>query len=142
MAAHVRARGTELVQDEERNRDPIAYVQGLLALRDKYEAVISNAFLGDKQFYNSLNQAFENFVNLNTHSPEFISLFVDEQLRKGMKGTSEEEVEATLDKVVMLFRYLHEKDVFEKYYKQVCSASIALPLCELVSECMHNDLPR
>jgi hypothetical protein len=27
-------------------------------------------------------------------------------------------VELTLDKVVMLFRYLQEKDVFEKYYKQ------------------------
>ena len=35
-----------------------------------------------------------------------------------MKGTSEEEVETLLDKVVMLFRYLQEKDVFEKYYKQ------------------------
>jgi hypothetical protein len=49
---------------------------------------------------------------------QYISLFVDEQLRKGMKGTSEEEVETILDKVVMLFRYLQEKDVFEKYYKQ------------------------
>ena len=27
-------------------------------------------------------------------------------------------MEATLDKVMMLFRYLQEKDVFEKYYKQ------------------------
>lgn len=118
MAAHVRARGTELVSDEERNRDPVAYVTGLLALRDKYEAVIKEAFSDDKQFKNALNKAFEHFVNINSHSPEFISLFVDEQLRKGMKTTSEEEVEGTLDKVVMLFRYLHEKDVFEKYYKQ------------------------
>lgn len=118
MAAHVRARGTELVSDEERNRDPVAYVTGLLALRDKYEAVIKDAFSDDKQFKNALNKAFEHFVNINSHSPEFISLFVDEQLRKGMKTTSEEEVEGTLDKVVMLFRYLHEKDVFEKYYKQ------------------------
>ena len=92
MAAHVRARGTQLVQDEEINKDPVSYVQGLLALRDKYEAVISNAFASDKQFTNALNQSFEHFVNLNTHSPEYISLFVDEQLRKGMKGISEEEV--------------------------------------------------
>jgi len=118
MAAHVKARGTQLVQDDERNSDPVQYVQGLLALRDKYEAVISSAFSGDKQFYNALNQSFESFVNLNQHSPEYISLVVDEQLRKGMKGTSEEEVETILDKVVMLFRYLQEKDVFEKYYKQ------------------------
>ena len=118
MAAHVKARGTQLVNDDERNSDPVQYVQGLLALRDKYEAVISTAFGADKQFYNALNASFESFVNLNQRSPEFISLFVDEQLRKGMKGTSEEEVEAVLDKVVMLFRYLQEKDVFEKYYKQ------------------------
>jgi len=118
MSAHVKARGTQLVQDEELNRDPVQYVQSLLALRDKYEHVIVEAFGGDKQFYKALSQAFEYFMNLNTHSPEYISLFVDEQLRKGMKGTSEEEVEVTLDKVVMLFRYLQEKDVFEKYYKQ------------------------
>jgi len=118
MSAYVKARGTQLVQDEELGRDPVQYVQRLLALRDKYEAVISQAFSGDKLFYNALNQSFEHFINLNKHSPEYISLFVDEQLRKGMKGTSEEEVETTLDKVVMLFRYLQEKDVFEKYYKQ------------------------
>ncbi|CBI22194.3 unnamed protein product, partial [Vitis vinifera] len=33
-------------------------------------------------------------------------------------GVSEEDVEIVLDKVMMLFRYLQEKDVFEKYYKQ------------------------
>ena len=118
MAAHVKTRGTELVQEEEHKGDPVLYVQGLLTLRDKYQQVIEQAFESDKQFINALNQAFEHFINLNQHSPEYISLFVDDQLRKGMKGTSEEEVEQVLDKVVMLFRYLQEKDVFEKYYKQ------------------------
>mmetsp|Transcript_18808 Transcript_18808/g.44658 ORF Transcript_18808/g.44658 Transcript_18808/m.44658 type:complete len:737 (+) Transcript_18808:84-2294(+) len=118
MTAHVKTRGTELVQEEEHKGDPVLYVQGLLTLRDKYQQVIEQAFESDKQFTNALNQAFEHFINLNQHSPEYISLFVDDQLRKGMKGTSEEEVEQTLDKVVMLFRYLQEKDVFEKYYKQ------------------------
>lgn len=31
-------------------------------------------------------QAFEDFVNLNEKAPEFISLFVDENLKKGLKG--------------------------------------------------------
>ena len=43
---------------------------------------------------------------------------MDEFLRKGLKGASEEEAERLLDKVMMLFRFLQEKDVFEKYYKQ------------------------
>ena len=56
MAANVKRVGTELVNDEERNRDPVLYVQGLLQLRDKYDKVIVQAFQSDKQFYNSLNQ--------------------------------------------------------------------------------------
>ena len=34
------------------------------------------------------------------------------------QGVGEDEAEAVLDRVMMLFRYLQEKDVFEKYYKQ------------------------
>ena len=34
-------------------------------------------------------QAFESFINLNDKSPEFISLFIDENLKKGLKGVSQ-----------------------------------------------------
>ncbi|CBI31974.3 unnamed protein product, partial [Vitis vinifera] len=42
---------------------------------------------------------------------EFVQRLLDEK-------DNEEDVEIILDKVMMLFRYLQEKDVFEKYYKQ------------------------
>ena len=83
-----------------------------------YVRIITEAFSNDKAFQNVLNGAFEHFINLNQRSPEFISLFMDDRLRKGGKGSSEDDAEATLDRVMMLFRYLQEKDVFEKYYKQ------------------------
>jgi len=118
MATYVKSLGIRLVADEELGKQPVAYVQQLLDLRHKYARVIDQAFSGDKQFYNSLNQAFEHFVNQNQRSAEYISLFVDEHMRKGVRTTSDEEVDSLLDKVVMLFRYLQEKDLFEKYYKQ------------------------
>lgn len=31
---------------------------------------------------------------------------------------SEQEIEGVLDKAMVLFRFLQEKDVFERYYKQ------------------------
>ena len=31
---------------------------------------------------------------------------------------SEQEVEVILDKTILLFRYLQDKDIFERYYKQ------------------------
>lgn len=73
---------------------------------------------------------------MNPKSPEYISLFIDDKLKKGLKGVSDEEVEIVLDKVMVLFRFIQvllkfllvpiyaltihqqEKDVFEKYYKQ------------------------
>ncbi|XP_059450028.1 cullin-3A-like [Corylus avellana] len=118
MTSYIRDTGKQLVTDPERLRDPVDFVQRLLDLKDKYDKIISLAFGNDKTFQNALNSSFEYFINLNTRSPEFISLFVDDKLRKGLRGVSEEDVEVVLDKVMMLFRYLQEKDVFEKYYKQ------------------------
>ena len=57
-------------------------------------------------------------MNLNARSPEFLSLYVDDKLRKGLKGVSEEETESVLDRAASLFRFLQEKDVFERYYKK------------------------
>lgn len=33
-------------------------------------------------------QEFEHFLNLNGKSPEFLSLFIDDKLKKGVKGVS------------------------------------------------------
>ncbi len=118
MTSHLRDTGRQLVLDPERLKDPVEFVQRLLDEKDKYDKVIQLSFNNDKTFQNALNSSFEFFINLNVRSPEFISLFVDDKLRKGLKGVSEEDVESVLDKVMMLFRYLQEKDVFEKYYKQ------------------------
>ncbi|XP_027096897.1 cullin-3A isoform X1 [Coffea arabica] len=118
MTSHLRETGKQLVTDAEKLKDPVEFVQCLLNEKDKYDKIINLAFSNDKTFQNALNSSFEYFINLNPRSPEFISLFVDEKLRKGLKGVSEEDVETILDKVMMLFRYLQEKDVFEKYYKQ------------------------
>ncbi|XP_076935501.1 cullin-3A-like [Bidens hawaiensis] len=118
MTSHIRETGKQLVIDPERVKDPVEFVQRLLEEKDKHDKIINLAFNNDKTFQNALNSAFEYFINLNARSPEFISLFVDDRLRKGLKGVSEEDVEVAFDKVMMLFRYLQEKDVFEKYYKQ------------------------
>ncbi|XP_027358110.1 cullin-3B-like isoform X2 [Abrus precatorius] len=118
MTSFIRDTGKQLIMDPERLKDPVDFVQRLLDLKDKYDRVITMAFNNDKTFQNALNSSFEYFINLNARSPEFISLFVDDKLRRELKGVGEEDVEVVLDKVMMLFRYLQEKDVFEKYYKQ------------------------
>ncbi|EGG25040.1 cullin C [Cavenderia fasciculata] len=118
ISKHVREIGREIVMDEEKTKEQGTYFQSLLDLKDKYDNLHINAFFNDKQFQHTLHQSFEYFINLNPKSPEFISLFIDEKLKKGLKGVGEEEVDILLDKILMLFRFIQEKDVFEKYYKQ------------------------
>lgn len=118
LSNYIKETGKALIMDEEKQKDHLALIQALLDVKDKYDRLLTNAFLNDKQFTQSLNQAFEFFINLNPKSPEYISLFIDEKLKKGLKGVSDEEVDGILDKVMMLFRFIQEKDVFEKYYKQ------------------------
>ncbi|KAF5838342.1 Cullin [Dunaliella salina] len=136
MADFVKENGRQLVLDPERSKDPVEFVQALLDERDKYETIVSQSFHEDKTFRNALNQSFEYFVNLNQRSPEYISLFIDDRLRKGQKGMNDTEMEVVLDKVMALFRYLQEKDVFEKYYKQHLAKRL------LAGRCVSDDAER
>lgn len=58
-----------------------------------------------------------NFHN-NSFSFLIIAKAVDAKLRAGNKEASEEELEKILDKLLILFRFIHGKDVFEAFYKK------------------------
>lgn len=92
--------------------------QNLLDLKDRFDHFLHNSFNTDKIFKQMIASDFEHFLNLNPKSPEYLSLFIDDKLKKGVKGMTEQEIETVLDKTMVLFRFLQEKDVFERYYKQ------------------------
>ncbi|CAF4735227.1 unnamed protein product, partial [Rotaria sp. Silwood1] len=119
MSSYLREQGRTLVtENTDDGKNAITYVQSLLDLKDTFDHFLKNAFNEDKTFKKRINSDFEYFINLNQRSPEYLSLFIDEKLKKGAKDLGDQEVEIVLDKAMMLFRYLEEKDVFERYYKQ------------------------
>jgi len=118
LSTHLKSTGALIIADAEQQGAQQTFVDGLLALRDDYDQLLSSAFRNDKLFQQTVNQAFEHFINSSPKSPEYISLYIDEKLRKGLKGATDAEVETALERTMALFRHVHEKDVFEKYYKQ------------------------
>ena len=44
-------------------------------------------------------------------------VYVDELLQVGVRGADERKVGRELDRVIVIFRYLADKDVFKAYYK-------------------------
>ncbi|EJD48922.1 Cullin-domain-containing protein [Auricularia subglabra TFB-10046 SS5] len=93
------------------------WVEDVLAIKDKFDRILKTAFNNDLNIQTSITEAFESFINSNPKTPEYISLFIDENLKKGLKGKTDDEVDAVLDKTITLFRFVSEKDVFERYYK-------------------------
>uniref|UniRef100_A0A7S1C1S1 Cullin family profile domain-containing protein n=1 Tax=Bicosoecida sp. CB-2014 TaxID=1486930 RepID=A0A7S1C1S1_9STRA len=117
LREYITGLGKQLVTDSEEAKSPVEFVQRLLDMRDKFGAIVSKSFDGEKAFERTLREAFEVFMNMDTRCAQFLSTYTDEMLRHKLKGMSEEEVENRLNKVVLLFRLLTDKDIFEGFYK-------------------------
>ncbi|XP_022898842.1 cullin-4-like isoform X2 [Olea europaea var. sylvestris] len=116
LSLYIRGTGHVIVMDEEKEKD---MVSSLLEFKANLDRIWEESFFKNEVFGNTIKESFEYLINLRQNRPaELIAKFVDEKLRAGNKGTSEEELEGTLDKVLVLFRFIQGKDVFEAFYKK------------------------
>ncbi|KAI8450296.1 cullin-4A [Phakopsora pachyrhizi] len=95
----------------------LQWVMSVIELRGKFIRLLSESFDQDKVLQTCIDEGFSHFINSNRRAAEFISLFIDDKLKKGLKGKTDEEIEDQLEKTISLYRHLNEKDLFEKYYK-------------------------
>jgi len=72
---------------------------------------------GEKRAWKRTREAFEDFLNADARAANCLAVYVDELLRTGLRGADERRVARELDRVIVIFRYLADKDVFEAYYK-------------------------
>jgi len=107
----------EVPAAEQSLQTALKWVELVLDLKAKYDRILLEAFSSEPKLKTCVVEAFSSFINENPKTPEYISLFIDENLKKGIKGKTEQETDAILDNATVLFRYLRDKDVFERYYK-------------------------
>ncbi|KAF1666729.1 Cullin-4A, partial [Aptenodytes patagonicus] len=108
--------GTTIVVNPEKDKD---MVQELLDFKDKVDHIIEVCFQKNEKFVNLMKESFETFINKRPNKPaELIAKYVDSKLRAGNKEATDEELERILDKIMIIFRFIHGKDVFEAFYKK------------------------
>lgn len=124
---------TILKKSEQQNEDfsPSLFIQQTLDIKDKYQAIIDTSFQKHKFFHKNMHEAFEIFFNSESKCPQYLAIYADELLKGKMKVDSQQNfgetsskslkdddhMEEVVGKIVMLFRFLKDKDVFESYYK-------------------------
>jgi len=104
----------------------IKWVDDVLLLKEKYDHIVAVPFQADQGLETALTRSFTDFINEFERSSEYLSLFFDENMKKGIKGKTENEVDALLDKGITLLRYIQDKDMFERYYKKHLSRRLLM----------------
>ena len=124
--------------EESSDVDPKAYVDALLEVHTKNSETVQRSFRGEAGFVASLDKACREFVNRNaatlvtapgsstptsssTRSPELLAKQADALLRKSNKVSEEQDLESTLNQVMIIFKYIEDKDVFQNFYSNKLS---------------------
>ncbi|ROV96544.1 hypothetical protein VMCG_07757 [Cytospora schulzeri] len=96
----------------------VKWVDDVLKLKDKFDTFLRECFRGDKILESALTKSFSEFINMFKKCSEFVSLFIDDNLKNGIRGKTEAEVDESMEKAIILVRYLQDRDMFQRYYQK------------------------
>ncbi|XP_073972137.1 cullin 1 isoform X1 [Rhodnius prolixus] len=130
LEAHIANQGLDAIEKslDTASNDPKIYVSTILGVHKKYNALVITAFNNDTGFVAALDKACGRFINNNavtriagssSKSPELLAKFCDVLLKKSSKNPEEAELEDTLNQVMVVFKYIEDKDVFQKFYSKM-----------------------
>jgi len=130
LEKHVQTIGSQTVEAAASAalNDPKLYVDSLLKVYKKYNDLVITAFRNDSGFVASLDKACRRFINDNavckaaksaSKSPELLARYTDLLLKKSAKNPEEQEMEQLLSDVMVVFKYIEDKDVFQTFYSKM-----------------------
>lgn len=113
-----KTKGSSPKQINQQTIAALKWVEEILALKDRFDTVWRVSFNSDQSISTALTRSMSDNINAFARASEYISLFIDDNMKKGIKDKTDEEVDRILEKAIVLLRYLQDKDIFESYYKK------------------------
>lgn len=132
MRDYVRSEGMAIVeanQDKDMGEAFQQYIETLLDLHEKYSKLVEIQFEKDNLFLEALKDAFTSFVNTDlesetrktkTSTAELLSTYCD-AIMKTTDKVGEDKLEEVLERIVRLFGYISDKDMFQEFYRRQLS---------------------
>ncbi|GMT10094.1 hypothetical protein PFISCL1PPCAC_1391, partial [Pristionchus fissidentatus] len=133
--------------------DPEKYVAALLNLFDRFSILVRDAFEDDPKLLTTRDKAFEHILNdtsifalqleisnektrksgrvsIESKCPELLANYADLLLRRTAvsKKLSSEEIDARLNSLLLLLKYIKNKDVFMRFHKAHLSRRLVLEM--------------
>eukprot|EP00913_Durusdinium_trenchii_P003334 g3087.t1 len=121
MEPYIEQRCSRIVEDQQMIDNPPTYTERVLELKKEVDDMVVSCFESDTGFQKGRNKGLEAILNKDTRCAKYLALFSDLQLKKGLKGRNEDEVQSLVNQVVGLFAHLKDKDIFLDIYKSALS---------------------
>ncbi|KAF8845530.1 Cullin-domain-containing protein [Paxillus ammoniavirescens] len=128
--SHVQTSVANIVKDIEHEED---MVERLIAFKSLSEHVLQTSFVSPStcmptpSFSYALTDAFSSgFIARRNKPAELIARHLDKLMRRGQRDTSDAEWEALLERVLALYRYTNDKDVFRTFYTRALARRLLL----------------
>eukprot|EP00039_Didymoeca_costata_P002643 m.61635 g.61635 ORF g.61635 m.61635 type:complete len:576 (+) comp11432_c0_seq1:816-2543(+) len=135
LEKHVRSEGSKKVKDlaSSGNITPASFIETIYTLYKHFQGLIEKAFQSNSLFVVSLDKALRSVVN-SQQTPsvpgdqsqstipscaELVAKYVDASLRKSSKTASDDELENNLTQADFVFKYIEDKDIFQKLYSKM-----------------------
>jgi len=111
----IEADGLKLVKDDKMKNEVL--IAQLIEMRERVVNMWTKSMNKDPNIDITLKFGFEKIVNIDNRVAKALVQYIDEMFKKDFKTISEADLNDRIDKVIQIFRYLNEKDVFEGFYK-------------------------
>ncbi|CRK97842.1 CLUMA_CG011218, isoform A [Clunio marinus] len=124
LLEQIKNEGTESVMNLKGENIHIQFVENMLQVHQKYENLISETFKNDPLFLSALDKACASVINSKLcdgktacRSAELVAKYHDSLLKKSK--STESEIETKLTKSITIFKYIEDKDVYQKFYSRM-----------------------
>jgi len=129
-------------------KDSKSYVDTLIEVYKKFRAITKDVFNSNPEFFAAVDKSLSKVINTPTsgkvsHSPEILAKYCDFLLKKNPKATiNEDEIEQKLENIIILFKYIDDKDIFQKFYSKILAKRLIYntSVSEELEENMINKL--
>ncbi|XP_037958612.1 cullin-2-like [Teleopsis dalmanni] len=120
---HIKNEGLETISTLKGDNIHIQFVENMLKVHHKFQELIADVFENDSLFLSALDKACASVINrrVNDKTPcrsaEYVAKYCDTLLKKSK--TSESEIDQKLTNNITIFKYIEDKDVYQKFYSRL-----------------------
>lgn len=125
LEEHITKTGLQSIKAVKVENGPQLYVDELLNVHRRFSDLIKDTFRDDPAFISALDKACTSIVNYrhdprrSSKSPELLAKYCDSVLKKSTKNLSDAELDEKLSDIIIIFKYIDDKDIFQKFYSKM-----------------------